>query len=82
MHEWRSLYAPEQADEPASRVTWEIEPQDAGVCLLTATHDRLEASPKTAPGVSGTGWITVLSGLKTLLETGTPLFATTAATTA
>ncbi|HEY7801421.1 MAG TPA: SRPBCC family protein [Dehalococcoidia bacterium] len=82
VHEWRSLYAPEQADEPASRVTWEIEPQDGGVCLLTTTHDHLEASPKTAKGVSGTGWITVLSGLKTLLETGTPLFAATAATTA
>jgi uncharacterized protein YndB with AHSA1/START domain len=75
VHEWRSLYDEESAAEPASRVTWEIAPQDGGVCLLTATHDRLEGSPKTASSVSGTGWVTVLSGLKTLLETGTPLFA-------
>ena len=37
------------------------------------THDRLEESPLTAEGVSGQGWMMVLSGLKTLLETGTPL---------
>jgi len=36
-------------------------------------HDRLERSPKTAAGVSGPGWMRVLSGLKTLLETGHPL---------
>ena len=58
-----------------SRVTWEIEPQDGGYCLLTATHDQLERSPKTARSVAGTGWMMVLSGLKTLLETGEPLAA-------
>lgn len=72
-HSWRSLYDPEAAGEPHSRVTWEIEPQENGTCLLTVVHDRLEDSPKTAESVSGTGWITVLSGLKTLLETGRPL---------
>jgi hypothetical protein len=36
-------------------------------------HDQLEDSPKTAESVSGTGWMMVLSGLKTLLETGEPL---------
>ena len=53
---------------------WEIEAQDDGTCLLTVVHDRLENSPKTAAGVSGAGWMHILSGLKTLLETGTPLF--------
>ena len=53
-----------------SRVTWEIEPQEGGYCLLTVTHDQLDGSPKTAESVSGTGWMMVLSGLKTLLETG------------
>lgn len=72
-HTWRSLYDPEAADEPHSRVTWEIEPQPNGTCLLTVVHDKLEDSPKTAESISGTGWITVLSGLKTLLETGRPL---------
>jgi hypothetical protein len=41
--------------------------------LLTLTHDRLEGAPKTAASVSGPGWMFVLSGLKTLLETGSPL---------
>jgi uncharacterized protein YndB with AHSA1/START domain len=72
---WRSLYDDEMATEPASRVTWLIEEQAAGgVCLLTATHDELENSPKTAQSVSGIGWLTVINGLKTLLETGEPLF--------
>jgi uncharacterized protein YndB with AHSA1/START domain len=72
VHTWRSLYNPELAAEPASRVTWEIEPQPGGVCKLTVIHDQLERSPKTASSVSG-GWMFVISGLKTLLETGEPL---------
>ena len=72
-HGWRSLYNPECAGEPPSRVTWEIEPQPGGVCKLTVTHDRLGGSPKTAASVAGPGWMYVLSGLKTLLETGQPL---------
>jgi uncharacterized protein YndB with AHSA1/START domain len=71
-HTWRALYDPETAEEPHSRVTWEIEPQDGGVTKLTVTHDQLEAAPKTAASVAG-GWEHVLSGLKTLLETGKPL---------
>ena len=75
VHEWRSMYDDELAAEAPSRVTWEIEPRDGGYCLLTLTHDRLESSPKTAESVSGTGWMFVLSGLKTLMETGEPLQA-------
>ena len=71
-HSWRALYDADQAEEPHSRVTWEIEPQDGGVTKLTVTHDQLEAAPKTAASVAG-GWEYVLSGLKTLLETGEPL---------
>ena len=70
---WRSLYDPDLADEPASRITWEIEANDGGFSLLTLVHDRLEASPKTAASVTGMGWMMILSGLKTLLETGKPL---------
>jgi uncharacterized protein YndB with AHSA1/START domain len=73
VHGWRSRYDPELADEDESRVTWEIEAQDDGTCLLTVVHDRLEGAPKTAADVAGVGWMTVLSGLKTLLETGEPL---------
>ena len=73
VHGWRSLYDPELAAEGESRVTWEIEPQDGGYCSLTLVHDQLEGAPKTAESVSGAGWMHVLSGLKTLLETGKPL---------
>ena len=74
VHEWQGLYDPELAAEEASRVTWEIEPQDGGVTKLTLIHDQLEGAPKTAESVAG-GWAFVLSGLKTLVETGGPLAA-------
>ena len=73
VHGWRSLYDPAMAAEPESRVTWEIDPVEGGVCRLTLRHDRLERAPLTAREVSGAGWMGVLSGLKTLLETGRPL---------
>ena len=69
-HEWHSFYDPELAAEEKSRVTWEIEPQDGGFSKLTVVHDRLENAPKTAASVSGAGWMMVLSGLKSVLETG------------
>ncbi len=71
-YSWRSLWDEAQADEEPSRVTWEIEPQEGGVTKLTVVHDRLEQAPKTAESVAG-GWMYILSGLKTLLETGEPL---------
>src|SRR5262249_10717869 len=73
VHSWVSFYDPEMAAEEPSRVSWEIEGQEGGVTLLTVVHDQLEGAPKTAAGVSGAGWTHVLSGLKTLLETGEPL---------
>jgi uncharacterized protein YndB with AHSA1/START domain len=52
-----------------SRVTWEIE-QVEDSCRLTVVHDQL---PEDAnPELYG-GWPMILSGLKTLLETGEPL---------
>jgi hypothetical protein len=44
------------------------------VTKLTVVHDELEQAVKTAASVAG-GWPWVLSGLKTLLETGEPLVA-------
>jgi uncharacterized protein YndB with AHSA1/START domain len=76
VHTWRSMYDPEMAAEQTSRVTWLIEPQDGGYCKLTLTHDQLEKAPRTAASVSGPGWMFVLSGLKTLMETGSPLTET------
>ncbi len=72
VHSWSAMYDPEVAGEDASRVTWEIEAQEGGYSKLTVVHDQLEASPKTAESVAR-GWSYVLSGLKTLLETGEPL---------
>jgi uncharacterized protein YndB with AHSA1/START domain len=72
VHTWLSLYDEEAAGEQPSRVAWEIEPQDGGITKLTVVHDQLEGAPKTAENVAG-GWMYILSGLKTLLETGTPL---------
>jgi uncharacterized protein YndB with AHSA1/START domain len=55
-------------DQP-SRLTWEIE-QMGPACRLVVTHDRLQDA--TAAYVDG-GMDYVLSGLKTVLETGRPL---------
>ncbi len=57
-------------DRP-SRVTWEIEPR-GDTCLLRVTHDDFDGETKTWHSVR-LGWNPVLSGLKTLLETGRPL---------
>ncbi|GAA3775892.1 SRPBCC domain-containing protein [Microbacterium kribbense] len=70
-HGWRSLYDDELAAEPESRVTWTIEPQDGDYVKLTVVHDRLGGSPKTAEKIRG--WTFVLSGLKSVLETGSGL---------
>ena len=57
-----------KADAP-SRVTWEIEETDPGICKVTLVHDGLVAGSSTLEQVSG-GWPLILSGMKTLLETG------------
>ena len=74
VHSFRATWAPELAEEPESRVTWEIAPQDGGVTQLTVVHDRLEGAPLTAESVAG-GWSFILSGLKSVVETGSWLSA-------
>ncbi|SRR5712691_1373350 len=74
VHTWRALYDPELAADAPSRVSWEIEPMDGGVCKLSVVHDEFEGETATYRSVAG-GWSWVLSGLKTLLETGEPLKA-------
>ena len=69
VHTWVTRYDAEMAKE-TSTVTWTIE-KLGDVCKLTAVHE-LATAPKTAPHVAG-GWNIVLSGLKTLLETGKQL---------
>ena len=67
-------------EEPGT-VTWEIEESAEGSTRLTLTHD-VTGRPTTAEQVAGNpdasaegggGWPWVLSGIKTLLETGTPM---------
>jgi uncharacterized protein YndB with AHSA1/START domain/DNA-binding transcriptional ArsR family regulator len=62
----RALWSDDVKREGTSRVTWEIEPVGDS-CRLTVTHDQLrEGAHSELYG----GWPMILSGLKTLLETG------------
>ena len=64
--EWAAMAA-----EPLSHVTFDIEP--AGTMVkLTVTHGGFEPGSAVRAGVSQ-GWPSILSSLKTLLETGAPL---------
>jgi uncharacterized protein YndB with AHSA1/START domain len=58
-----------------SRVTFEIEPRGTA-CMLTLTHDDMGTGHVQAGVISG--WATILSGMKTLIETGEPLVMTQA----
>jgi uncharacterized protein YndB with AHSA1/START domain len=62
----RALWGDEVKSEGTSRVTWEIEPVGDS-CRLLVTHDQLRAGANEE--LYG-GWPMILSGLKTLLETG------------
>ena len=57
---------------PRSKVTYELEESGRGVTRLTLTHDGFVPGSPVLPAISE-GWPAVLSGLKTLLETGAPL---------
>ncbi len=64
-----ALWSEDVKREGASRVTWEIEPVGDS-CRLTVTHDQLSENANSE--LYG-GWPMILSGLKTLLETGETL---------
>jgi uncharacterized protein YndB with AHSA1/START domain len=62
----RALWSDDVKSEGTSRITWEIEPVGDS-CRLVVTHDQLrEGANDELYG----GWPMILSGLKTLLETG------------
>lgn len=77
---WRMLMDEALAAEGFTRLTWEIGEIEEGVSSLTVTHE-LEGAPKLAALLAGEqestgaggGWNEVLSGLKTVLETGEAL---------
>ena len=63
---FRALWGEDAKTEGTSRVTWEIQPVGDS-CRLVVTHDQLrEGAIDELYG----GWPMILSGLKTLLETG------------
>jgi uncharacterized protein YndB with AHSA1/START domain len=66
---FNALWGEDVKRESTSRVTWEIEPVGDS-CQLTVTHDQLSEGANSE--LYG-GWPMILSGLKTLLETGESL---------
>jgi uncharacterized protein YndB with AHSA1/START domain len=63
---YRALWSDDVKREGTSRVTWEIE-QIRDSCRLTVVHEQLRDGANAE--LYG-GWPMILSGLKTLLETG------------
>ena len=66
---FNALWSDDVKAAGTSRVTWEIEPVGDS-CQLTVIHDQLPEGAN--PELFG-GWPMILSGLKTLLETGETL---------
>jgi uncharacterized protein YndB with AHSA1/START domain len=67
---WEIKYDPSCAGED-SRVQWSLEPRGT-TTKVTLTHD-LPNAPNSAKSVANDGWSFVLSGLKSLVETGKAL---------
>jgi uncharacterized protein YndB with AHSA1/START domain len=72
---WRNEFIPELKEEGYSRCVIELEPQGDTV-KLTVAHSMEKTGTKFLQAVSN-GWPSLLSSLKSLLETGTPIEATT-----
>jgi uncharacterized protein YndB with AHSA1/START domain len=68
---WRNEFKPELKAEGYSRATFVLEPAD-DVVKLTVTHEIDRTGSKFIEAVSG-GWPSVLSSLKSLIETGQAL---------
>ncbi len=71
VHTFSMLHDDEAKKDRPSRVTWEVVPRGE-TCLLRVTHDDFDGETRTFQIVR-LGWNPILSGLKTLLETGVPL---------
>lgn len=74
---WHPLFSPATTAEPHTRLTYEIQENQGGMCTVTLTHD-VTGAPLVAgmvpgggdPVRGGGGWPWTLSDLKSLLETG------------
>jgi uncharacterized protein YndB with AHSA1/START domain len=71
VHSFAIRYDPD-IDEPPTTVTWLITPMGDEACLLSLTHSGFATENRTFAQIQG-GWAKILSGLKTLVETGEPL---------
>jgi uncharacterized protein YndB with AHSA1/START domain len=71
--QWRNSFKPELREEGPSRMTYEIEPM-GDMVKLTVIHEMDRPDSKFIKAVSN-GWPLILSGLKSLLETGETLEA-------
>jgi DNA-binding transcriptional ArsR family regulator/uncharacterized protein YndB with AHSA1/START domain len=78
---FHAVWDEQVAADPHSRMTWEIEEAAPGVSKLTVVHDGFEARTETYTQVTG-GWPWIVSGLKSLLETGQALTGSEAPATA
>lgn len=79
VHTYRFLFNEAHKAEGFTRVTWEIAKAATGFSRLTVTHE-LEGAPMMAGMVASKfsemgagGWSWILSDLKSVIETGTPL---------
>jgi len=66
---FHAVWDPQVAADPPSRVVWELAEAMPGVTKVTVVHEDLLAASATLDQVSG-GWPYILSGLKSVLETG------------
>ena len=69
VHSFRFAHRP---DDASSRVSYELETLGPDATCLTLVHDEFEDETTTYHDVAG-GWPTILSQLKTYLETGTTI---------
>jgi uncharacterized protein YndB with AHSA1/START domain len=69
---WHVLYDAAMSAEPPSRVEWTLAEAGEGLTQVDLLHGDLARSPLTWAHVR-TGWVWILDGLKTLLETGEEL---------
>jgi uncharacterized protein YndB with AHSA1/START domain len=72
---WRAHWDDLVNKDRASRVAYDLTPNGPNTTKLRVTHDGFDAETATYAG-SVAGWPLMMSTLKTLLETGTPLATT------
>jgi uncharacterized protein YndB with AHSA1/START domain len=72
---WRNEFVPAMKAEGYSRMSYELE-QQGDMVKLTLIHEMDAPDSKLIDAIS-TGWPELLCSLKSLLETGEPLIATT-----